>query len=293
LVVGNPPFGKIESKNLLLNNDFFNLESNNISSFFIEKCLKYSDRVVMIMPKNVLNAPEFNLTREYINRFCINTIIDFGEFGFRGVLIETVCLSIDTNSTKNKTIVKSLPLDISKIQNQSYITSKTYPYWLIYRNDYFDNFVSNLHLDVFTVFRDRQITKTNTVSSIGNGNIRVLKSRNITDDGKIVNINNYDTYIEKTKLNQFSISKFIDNENVYLTPNMTYKTRLIKKPKNTIANGSLALLIPKFKKTLTKDDLLYFSSKEYREYMQIARNHQTRTLNVDSNSVFFYGIKKN
>ncbi len=293
LVVGNPPFGKIESKNLLSNNDFINLESNNISSYFIEKCLKYADRVVMIMPKNVLNAPEFNLTRDYINRFCINTIIDFGEFGFRGVLIETVCLSIDTKSTKNKTQVKSLPLDISKIQNQSYITSKSYPYWLIYRNDYFDNFVSNLHLDVFTVFRDRQITKTNTVSSIGNGNIRVLKSRNITDDGKIVDINNYDTYIEKTKLNQFSISKFIDKENIYLTPNMTYKTRLIKKPKNTIANGSLALLIPKFKKILTKDDLLFFSSKEYREYMQIARNHQTRTLNVDSNSVFFYGIKKN
>lgn len=73
---------------------------------------------------------------------------------------------------------------------------------------------------------------------------------------------------------------------------MTYKTRVMKKPKGTIVNGSVAILIPKFNKKLTKEEMNFFASNEYREYMQIARNYQTRTLNVDNNSVYFYGIRK-
>jgi len=36
----------------------------------------------------------------------------------------------------------------------------------------------------------------------------------------------------------------------------------------------------------------YFSSDEYRQFYQIARNFQTRSLNVDATSVFFYGVLK-
>ena len=36
----------------------------------------------------------------------------------------------------------------------------------------------------------------------------------------------------------------------------------------------------------------YFSSAEYRKFYQIARNYQTRSLNVDATSVFFYGVLK-
>lgn len=34
----------------------------------------------------------------------------------------------------------------------------------------------------------------------------------------------------------------------------------------------------------------FFSTQEYRDFYQIARNFQTRSLNVDSCSVFFYGV---
>lgn len=200
-------------------------------------------------------------------------------------------MSIDTTKKPNKTLVSSLPMDISKIQNQSYVTSNKFPYWIIYRNDYFDNFVNNLELNVFEVFRDRQLTNAN-MKATTNDKVRVIKSRNITDDGKIIDIENYDAYIDRTALNSFSVSKYIDEENVYLTPNMTYKTRVMKKPKGTIVNGSVAILIPKFNKKLTKEEMNFFASNEYREYMQIARNYQTRTLNVDNNSVYFYGIRK-
>jgi DNA (cytosine-5)-methyltransferase 1 len=290
LVIGNPPFGKLTTSKSEITKDYHNMKSKNLASYFIEKSLKYSDNIVMIMPKNVLNTSEFDETRKFISQYSISNIIDFGEYGFKGVLVETVCLSINTTLKPSKTIVTSLPLDISKIQNQSYVTSDKYPYWIIYRNDYFDNFISNLELNVFEVFRDRQLTNSN-MKSLGSDKIRVIKSRNITDDGQIIDIDNYDAYIDRTALNSFSVAKYLDDDNVYLTPNMTYKTRLMKKPKNTVVNGSVAVLIPKFNRKLTNEDMKFFSSNEYREYMQIARNYQTRTLNVDNNSIYFYGIR--
>ena len=43
---------------------------------------------------------------------------------------------------------------------------------------------------------------------------------------------------------------------------------------------------------ITDEQLLYFSTKEYRDFYQIARNYQTRSLNVDACSVYFYGLLK-
>ena len=71
---------------------------------------------------------------------------------------------------------------------------------------------------------------------------------------------------------------------------MTYKPRMMKKPLHCLVNGSLAILIPKKDFTLSEKQLSYFSTEEYRTFYQIARNFQTRSLNVDSCSVFFYGL---
>jgi DNA (cytosine-5)-methyltransferase 1 len=73
---------------------------------------------------------------------------------------------------------------------------------------------------------------------------------------------------------------------------MTYKVRVMKKPHGYLVNGSVAILIPKRRIKLNKEDLIFFSSSEYREFMQIARNYQTRTLNIDSTSVYFFGIRR-
>ena len=43
---------------------------------------------------------------------------------------------------------------------------------------------------------------------------------------------------------------------------------------------------------LTDEQMEYFSSDEYRHFYKIARNYQTRSLNVDATSVFFYGVLK-
>ena len=102
----------------------------------------------------------------------------------------------------------------------------------------------------------------------------------------------YDSFIEDSKISELSVAKYLNADNVFLTPNMTYNPRVIRKPKNCLVNGSVAILIPKENIKITDEQLLYFSTKEYRDFYQIARNYQTRSLNVDACSVYFYGLLK-
>ncbi len=292
LVIGNPPFSKLKAKDAtqyLKNN--LNKETTNTFEFFLEKALAISDYVVMITPKAILNTPEFSVTRDLLGTKKIDCIQDYGEKGFKGVLVETICLFIDTNGQPKNTKVESLTLKKSMIQKQQYITDKTYPYWIIYRNDFFDNISKRLDFNKFTVFRDRQITNSNTTQDNGKDCLRVIKSRNISDDGKeIIDIPGYDAYIEKSTVETLSAYKFVGNEKVYLTPNMTYKPRVMRNSGNMVVNGSVAVLIPREEMELSEEQMEYFSSDEYRKFYQIARNYQTRSLNVDATSVFFYGV---
>ncbi len=291
LVIGNPPFYKINNKDKKLEiykKEAINKDTTNICSFFLDKATKLSDYVSIIFPKFLLNTPEFAKSRGYLSKKRIDRIIDFGEKGFAGVLIETIAIFIDNNKKPGKTVVKSITHNITKIQNQSYIFDDRLPYWIIYRDDFFDNIYKKMTFDCFDVFRDRQITNKLLKP---NGEIRVLKSRNINDDGtKIINIDGYDSYISNNDAFKLSVYSFINSQNVYITPNMTYKPRVMKKPAGTLVNGSVAILIPKGNTVLSKEQLLYFSTEEYRQFYKIARNYQTRSLNVDSNSVFFYGL---
>ncbi|WFQ93197.1 type II restriction modification system adenine/cytosine DNA methyltransferase subunit [Mycoplasma feriruminatoris] len=73
---------------------------------------------------------------------------------------------------------------------------------------------------------------------------------------------------------------------------MTYKPRLLKKQKGYITNGSIAILKNKSDYKITQKQLEYISSKEFRDFYTIARNYQTRSLNIDNLSVFWFGINK-
>lgn len=293
-VVGNPPFYKMgadQNKKLeLYRSAAINKETRNICSFFLDKAVSLADHVVLIFPKFVLNTPEFALTREYLCKKSVECIIDFGEKGFPGVLVETIALFVNNLVKPRTTKVISFSKHLTLEQKQSYIFSDDFPYWLIYRDETFDEVSAKLEFDVFKVFRDRQLTSKHLRES---GEIRVLKSRNISDDGtKIIDIENYDSYVNREDIKGTTVAEYLDDDSVYLTPNMTYNPRVMRKPKNVIVNGSVAILIPKGKFTTSDEQLKYFSSTEYRKFYQIARNYQTRSLNVDSCSVFFYGLLK-
>lgn len=290
-VIGNPPFGKVSKQNKDLSsyiNNAYNKNTKNIFSFFLDKCYTIAETVALVLPKAVLNAPEFAVSRSRLSDGGIFSILDFGEHGFKGVLVETVCIICSATANAQNTIVFNMTDAEELIQKQSYITDSFYPYWILYRNAFFDSVSEKLKFNCFTVFRDRQITNNMLNSNTG---VRVLKSRNISDDGKeIRDIEGYDSYMFLDLAQKLAVYKYVNDEDVYMTPNMTYKPRVMQKPKGLIVNGSVALLFPRKGIEVTKRQLEYFSSNEYRQFYRIARNKQTRSLNVDSCSVFFFGL---
>lgn len=294
-VIGNPPFTKLKKSYFnKYKSKHYVFESNNIASYFLQKAINISTYVSLIMPKNFLNTPDYKSVRNNIQKNTLESIIDFGEIGFKGVLVETINIMVNKTKKSTKILIKSVPQNHTIFQNIKYITDTKLPYWVIYRNTKFDKIYNKMIFDVFEVIRDRQITNKNTCNQKLNSNyIRVVKSRNINNDGsEIIKINNYDTYIDLQVLEKLSIYKYFNRSDIYLTPNMTYKPRIIKKEKGYIVNGSVAILIPKSEFILSNKQMKYFASKEYRDFYKIARNYQTRSLNIDKSSCFWFGILK-
>ncbi len=288
IVVGNPPYMKVSDKALLVQykKNVCNTKTSNIFSFFIEKALQISDVVSFIVPKSLINAPEFGDTREIMNALPITHITDFGERGFKGVKIETISFVINRKAKRDVTKIESYITQSIDEKSQTYITDSAFPYWLIYRNNDFDEAADKMQLGIFTSFRDRTLTKANTRS---HGKIRVLKSRNIGSN-VIEDIPNYDVYVDDA--GQLEVSKYLNRTDCILVPNLTYNPRACFMPHNCIADGSVAILTTKQPYKVTEKDLAYYATPEFSAFYSIARNRGTRSLNIDNNSVFFFGKLK-
>lgn len=277
-----------KDKNLLATykESAYNKETNNLFAFFIEKTLKIGNIVSLIVPKSLINAPEFNMTRSLMKEYRIERIIDFGEKGFKGVKIETISFIINTQKRPDNTTVESYITNDIRILPQSYITDARFPYWLIYRDSEFDKVANEMQFNVFKSYRDRVITKSKTKSK---GSIRVLKSRNIGDN-EIVDIPNYDSYVDD--VSGLDVAKYM-NKDCVLLPNLTYKPRACFMPKGCIADGSVAILTPiNSEAHITKQDLAFYATDEFSRFYSVARNRGSRSLNIDNNSVFFFGTLK-
>ena len=291
IAVGNPPFGKIARGGLLAayKRDMRNNRTSNLFSFFLEKTIRCADTVALIVPKSFLSAPEFNDTREFVAQYAVRKVADYGEKAFEGVKIETISVMVDTRESAagNEVVLESHIDNRKRRKPQEYICARDFPYWLIYRNEFFDRISSRLKFGVFTAHRDRQITKKITKPA---GKIRVLKARNIADN-TIVDIPEYDSYVDECK--SLSIAKHMNRPAAVLVPNLTYNPRACFLPPGAIVDGSVAVLIPKPGTRVTRDHLNYYSSDEFAEFYRVARNCGSRSLNIDSNSVFFFGLARN
>lgn len=281
-VIGNPPFMRISKKEA---NSYGN-NVTNLAGQFLLKGISISKIVALVLPKNFLSTKDYVEARDKVSNDSINAIIDFGEKGFKGVLIETIALILGKKNNNNVK-VKSYIDNFDGIKQQSYITDKRFPVWLIYRNEAFDEVADNMSFNIFTVYRDRQITNSKLSD---NGDIPVIKSRNICRDGSgLKKIERYDKYITRDKAQGLKVMDFYKSHDVYLVPNMTYYPRMIRKQGNYIVNGSVAVLKLKPGKKINSDQVKFFSTDLFRKFYMIARNKGTRSLNIDSTSVFWFG----
>lgn len=297
LIVGNPPFSKLSKKlsdSPLFGEETINKTTKNLSEYFLEKSLRISDCVSLVLNKTILSTEEYKETRDFLRTMRIDSIVDFGRYGFTGVSIETMNIIIYPKQKPSITHIYNMKYNKFLNQKQQYITDKSLPYFVIYRDENFDNVAEKLEFNVFDVFRDRQITKKITGTKENDDALWVLKARNIDDDGNgVSHIDDYDVYIDIKKAKNLSVYKYVNDTAIYLTPNMTYNPRVIENLPNTIVDGSVAILIPRRKGfRLSIEQKKYFSSPEYRLFYSIARNLSTQSINVDKSSVYFYGVLK-
>ena len=296
LAVGNPPYSKLKAPSSELRLRLHrnrNTVTKNLSEMFLEKCLDIADYTALVLNKNILSAGEYDMTRDFLRTMRIDSIIDFGRYGFTGLSIETICIAIQPKRKPRDTFIHNMKYNFRIWQLQTYITDDTYPYFIIYRDAAFDKVAGKLLFDVFNVFRDRQITKKNSTLVKQAGFLRVIKARNILDDGTILDIEGYDTFIDPKECSTLSVSRYLGDHTVYLTPNMTYNPRVIPNLDGCVPDGSVAILIPKTPIHLTDGQMQYYTTEEYRKFYLTARNLSTQSINVDSKSVFFYGVIKN
>ena len=294
LAIGNPPYSKLKKTTPIIAEHLkqnVNQQTKNLSALFLEKCLRWSSCVALVLNKTILSTEEFSPTRGLLRKMKIETIIDFGRYGFTGLSIETICLIISPKRKPQNTRIYNLKFNMRQEKKQDYITDNSYPYFIIYRDEQFDAVADKLTFGVFDVFRDRQITKSNTNGHTGENSLRVIKARNLDDDGMgVTEIEGYDVYISEQDAKPLTAYRYVNDFNVYLTPNMTYNPRVIENLPNTIPDGSVAVLVPKQSVRLSHDQRTYFSTEEYRRFYGVARNLSTQSINVDKTSVFFYGV---
>lgn len=286
LVVGNPPFGKPKANQIPLTWST-GLECKDLFARFIERALSQASIVALLVPKTLLSAPEHLKLREHLANLQVTRIDDFGEKAFSDIKIETIGIVVKTDAVERHQKVKtvSYALGLVALNPQSYICDPGLPTWLLYRNKFFDEVAANLDFDSFTVVRDREITSKD-LSDVGT--IQVVQAANIPRNGHTVKATRYlagDVLPAAAK-------SYIEKDNCLVAPNLSYYPRVARLKRGQVVDGSAAVLIPRGNGNLPSSATEFFSSDVFFYFYRIARNYSTRSLNIDSSSVFYWALLK-
>lgn len=275
----NPPYAKSAKPYKEIRGDRY--KTKNLFALFMVRFHGYADDIVCVIPKNFLMADDFEAVRRLYQDFPIVSVCDFGVRYFRKVFIEILSIHFSSGHTGTLRVTDF-------VNGRSYEHPQGYIYhdrlWLIYRNGFFDDFISRLELGCFSSFRDRQITNPKLSS---HGRVRVLRSKNILDDGSIADIPGYDRYIDDPT--PFKVASYLGSGAIIM-PSFTYNTRATLLPPGTIPNGSIAVLTPL--REGMEVDLPFYATTEFREYYGIVKSYSRFTLNIDNCSLYYIGIRK-
>lgn len=285
LILGNPPFKELKTSR----------EFSNTFELFWKKSLQISKNIILITPKYILSSPKHEAFRNEMEKYNITNIIDFGELGFKDVKIETIAISIEHNNKSEFIKVFSINKNLILQQNKNYIFSKDIPYWIIYRDKNFDDLYFKMEKDIFNIKKNYELSNSVMETEKGINKIWVIKSKNIDiyKPNELNNIKNYDRYVKKEIALSTNFYKYLKDckKDLYLIPTLTYYPRVIKMPKNILVNGSVLVAELKKPHIVIKDsDLSFFYTREFRDFYSKAFNYSTRTLNIDSNTIKFFGV---
>lgn len=273
----NPPYAKADKPYAHIRQDRY--RTKNLFALFMVKARDMADDVICVIPKNFLMADEFEPVRDLYRDLPLVSVCDFGVKFFKKVFIEIITVHF-SKGYEGAVTVEDFVFGGVMRHPRGYIYHDRV--WLIYRNSFFDRFISTLTLDCFTSFRDRQITNSKIKAQ---GRVRILKSKNIADDGSIVDIPGYDRYCDD--VSPFAVSAYMDSK-ALIMPNFTYNTRAAILPDGMLPNGSIAILTPR--PGIHVSDLSFYATSAFREYYAIVKSRSRFTLNIDNCSLYYIGI---
>ena len=282
IAASNPPYIKLNKKEKAKYDTAKDIVTNNTFALFAHKLRTIGKKLILVIPKSFIMAAEYQQVRKEYEDIPIVKIVDYGVKYFKDVFVEILSLTFDSEYDKD-CIIESKADNMEICQKQGYLFHDRL--WLLYRDQWFDEYINALELDVFDAVRDRQITNRHLKSK---GSIWVIRSKNILDSGEIKSIPGYDRFIDDPQ--PFRTKSFMNTKAVIM-PNFTYNTRAAVLPDNCLVNGSVAYLIPK-KAKREQIDLSLYSTEDFRRYYATVMNRSKFTLNIDSCSVYYIGIKK-
>lgn len=283
LIISNPPFAKVKKEKLKEYKKLYSVgKTGNTFPFFLDRYLMLSNEIIVILPKSFIMASEYNEIRTKYEQYGIKHIVDYGVKYFKKVFVEILSFHFIKGYSKDITIENKLNNETLE-QKQGYIFHDKC--WMLYRNKWFDDYIKTLRLNVFDVFRDRQITNSKLSKS---GDIWVLRSKNVLNDGTVSPKKGYDRFISKNDLTNYTVGKYLNSKSI-IFPSFTYLTRASILPDNCVTNGSVAILLPKV--SLKNFDIHLYENNNFRKYYEIVKNRAKFTLNIDSNTVYYIGVK--
>ena len=286
-IIANPPYGKVTKNSFfVVNNQKETIEYKDLYQAFLYKCLQHKPaNIIFLIPKTFLISKDSRRLRDIVKPFGLEYVIDFGQTAFIDVKIETICISICLTKKSTSTIVASKIFQSTTFLDQMYIQDPVYPGWLIYRNDNFDKLALEIDFGVFDYARDRKLTK----SVMGTkGNFRVITSKNV-HPGSLM-LYDDDSWVDSLEVSSVDLKKYPKNSYA-LVPNLSYFPRACKIDDEYAVSGSVAVIYPKKKKKLlTKKVINFFDSYEFFMLYRVAVNYSVRSLNIDSYTIFFWGI---
>ena len=289
-IISNPPYFKMDGKQKKLYSKVGLTKADNIFCLFLDKYRVLSDSIMCVIPKNFIMIPDSNDVRlKYQKEYAVNSIYDYGVNYFKEVFIEIISIHFKKDySLLDLVHIENLRDGIVRDVPYNYIYHDTM--WLLYRDEWFDNYISTLRLNCFDFYRDRQLT--NKFLSSDKKSIWVVRSKNLLDDGSLIHKPGYDKYIDS--LEGFVLEKYFGKEQLLFT-NFTYNTRATILPKDCTVNGSFCILEPKNELKnfdIHELDLSLYSTEDFRRYYAIVKNLSKFTINVDSNAIYYIGVKK-
>lgn len=285
VIITNPPYFKMNAKQKNEYKGFSHISSENIYCLFMEKYSRLADEIMCVIPKTFLMIPDSNSIRDiYQKYYNAVSIYDYGVRYFKEVFIEIISIHfVKKGSYHDFTHIENMLEGIVRDVPFDYICHDRL--WLLYRDAWFDEYIKTLQLDAFDFYRDRQLTNKYLKKEIGN--IWVVRSKNLLDDGTLYHKEGYDRYVDS--LEGFVLERFFGRENIIFT-NFTYNTRAAMLPRDCTVNGSFCIFIPKA--NIRSYDLSIYSTEDFRRYYAIVKNLSKFTINVDANSIYYIGVTK-